>query len=121
MTMTDGELVQRYVKDGSETAFTELVQRHVDLVYSAALRQVNGDPHRAEDVTQLVFTDLARKASGLVKHSSLTGWLYTCTRFTAANIRRAEQRRSAREQEAHVMNTILNSMEPEADCTEVRP
>ena len=103
MNMTDGELLRCYARDRSESAFAELVTRHINLVHSAALRQVNGDAHLAEDVTQSVFATLARKAPGLLAHGSLTGWLYTSTRFVAATVRRTEQRRSNREQEAHAM------------------
>ncbi len=64
--MSDGpQLLAEYVKSGSETAFGELVSRYVDLVYSSAVRLVNGDTHRAEDVTQTVFADLARLARTL--------------------------------------------------------
>ncbi len=105
--MTTNELLRRYAVDGSESAFTELVRQHIDLVYSAALRQVNGDAGAAQDITQAVFTDLARKASRLAGHTSLTGWLYTSARFEAAKVRRAEQRRHAREQESHAMNQLL--------------
>jgi len=115
MNMTDGELLQRYVRDRSESAFTELVTRHLNLVHAAALRQVNGDAHLAEDVTQSVFADLARKASKLLAHGSLTGWLYTSTRFIAANVRRTEQRRIAREQEVHAMNVILAQPDPQPE------
>src|SRR5829696_6870356 len=122
MTATDNELLERYVRDQAEDAFEELVRRHVNLVYSAALRQADGDPHEAEDVAQLVFVDLARKAPGLLRHSSLVGWLYTTTRFAAGNLRRSERRRSLREQEAHAVNTMLQSSpEPEPDWTRVRP
>ena len=121
MNMTDGELLRRYVRDRSETAFGELVQRHITLVYSAALRQVNGDTHLAEDVTQSVFADLARKAARLIRHTSLTGWLYTSTRFVATNVRRTEQRRSIREREAHAMNAFISSTEPEPDWALIRP
>ena len=62
----DSELLGRYAGTRSEDAFAELVRRHVNLVYSAALRQVNGDAHLAQDVAQTVFTDLARKAGSLV-------------------------------------------------------
>ncbi len=119
--MTDGELLQRYVRDRSETAFGELVSRHINLVYTAALRQVNGDTHLAEDVTQSVFADLARKAARLIRHTSLMGWLYTSTRFVATNVRRTEQRRSLREREALAMNAIISSTEPEPDWVLIRP
>ena len=121
MNMTDGELLRRYARDQSEPSFEELVKRHINLIYSAALRQVNGDTHLAEDVTQSVFTDLARKAAKLTTHTSLTAWLYASTRFVAANIRRTEQRRSHREQEAHTMNVIFNPTEPEPDWVQIRP
>jgi RNA polymerase sigma factor (sigma-70 family) len=121
MNMTDGELLQRYVRDHSEIAFADLAKRHVNLVYSAALRQVNGSANLAEEVTQSVFTDLARKADQLVSHTSLTAWLYTSTRFIAANIRRTEQRRHAREQEAHAMNTILSEPESQPAWSQLSP
>ena len=53
----DGELLRRYAETNSESAFTELVERHLPLVYSAALRQVNGDAHLAQDVAQTVFAE----------------------------------------------------------------
>ena len=72
----DAELLSEYARNGSDAAFTELVRRHVDLVHSAALRLTGGDAHRAEDVSQQVFTELARQAGRLAKHPALLGWLY---------------------------------------------
>src|SRR5688572_13292298 len=102
----DIELLRCYVEEGANDAFSELVQRHVNFVYSAALRQLNGDAHLAADATQLVFTDLARKARSLLGHRMLAGWLFTSTRFATAKLVRGEQRRHAREMEAQLMHEL---------------
>ncbi len=94
----DSELLQEFARTNSETAFAEVVKRHVNLVYSAALRQVNGDAHLAQDVAQTVFTDLAKKAGSLAHRENLTGWLYTSAHFAAAKIIRTETRRRDREE-----------------------
>src|SRR6266404_5423349 len=104
----DAELLRRYAQVESEDAFAELVRRHLPLVYSAALRQVNGDAHLAQDVAQTTFTELARKANSLCRRPVLTGWLYTTTHFVAVKAVRAARRRHRREQEAHAMQELLN-------------
>jgi len=119
--MTTNELLRCYVADRSEAAFDELVRQHIDLVYSAALRQVSGQAATAQDLTQAVFTELAQSAPRLVRHTALTGWLYTTTRFLAAKARRAEQRRHAREQQAHMMNQLLQPAEADLVWQELRP
>jgi len=119
--MDNAELLRRYAEDRSEEAFTELVQRNLDLVFSAALRQVGGDAHRAQEVAQQVFTDLARKAPTLAGHTALTGWLYTSTHFAAAKLRRTEQRRQAHEQEAFIMNELLGSADSAENWEQLRP
>jgi RNA polymerase sigma factor (sigma-70 family) len=121
MNTTDPELLRQFVRDGSEGAFTEILRRHVDLVHSAALRQVGLDAPAAEEITQAVFTDLARKASRLVGHPSLTGWLYTSTRMAAAEHRRSEARRTAREKAAHAMSQLLSNDGTEPDWNRLRP
>src|SRR5437879_9785513 len=96
---TDNQLLEKYARSRSERAFRELVERRINLVHSAALRETNGDVLLAEDITQAVFTELARHAAGLVSHPALSGWLYTAVRRTSANVRRSEQigRASCRE------------------------
>ncbi len=107
--MTESQkLLAEYVGNGSEAAFRELVSRYVDLVYSTALRLVNGDAHRAQDVTQTVFIDLARQASKLSSDSMLGGWLHRDTCFVASKMMRGEQRRQLRERQAAEMNAINN-------------
>jgi RNA polymerase sigma factor (sigma-70 family) len=107
-SMNDHELLQRYAESRCEASFTELVKRYVDLVHSAALRQVGGDAHLAHDVTQSVFIDLARKAGSLSVRTVLAGWLYTSAHYAAAKVVRTEQRWRAREQEANSMREILD-------------
>ncbi len=99
----DAELLRSYAKDRSQAAFTTLVQRHANLVYSVALRQVGGDVHLAQDVMQKVFADLARKASSLSQRAVIAGWLYRGTKFAAADLVRAERRRRQREEETGIM------------------
>lgn len=118
---TDGELLGRYSEGNSEEAFGELVRRHLDLVYSAALRQVNGNAPLAQDVAQSVFSDLARKAGALKNHSTVAGWLYTSTHHAAANAVRSELRRHTHEQEAHAMQELLRNSGPELDWESFRP
>src|SRR6266404_4729488 len=117
----DGALLRAYARSGSEDAFAELVQRHLALVYSTALRNVGGDVHLARDVSQTVFFDLARKAASLSNRPVLTGWLYTSTCFAAAKAVRAERRRQAREQEAQSMQEQMSSADQDPDWDSIRP
>jgi RNA polymerase sigma factor (sigma-70 family) len=96
----DAELLRRYAEDRSEAAFAELVGRHVDLVYSSALRQCRSDHHRAQEVTQMVFADLARKASSLVRHPVLPAWLHRSSHLAALDLFRREGRRQRYERAA---------------------
>ena len=119
--MDAAELLRLFVEDRSQEAFTELVRGNLDLVYSAALRQLDGDSHRAQEAAQAVFTDLARKAPSLSRHTALTGWLYTSTHFAAAKLRRTEQRRQALEREASIMNELTATAESAANWEKLRP
>src|ERR1700743_1398598 len=101
--LADINLLRQYCEHNSEPAFAELVQRHINLVYSAALRKT-GNPHAAEEITQAVFIILARKAHTLHGKPMLSAWLYQTTRLTAANFLRHEIRRMHREQEAYMQS-----------------
>ncbi|MBI5768041.1 MAG: sigma-70 family RNA polymerase sigma factor [Verrucomicrobia bacterium] len=116
----DAELLRRYAEEKSEAAFTELVQRHLDLVYSAALRRLAGDAHAAADITQQVFTALARQADSLTRCAVLPGWLYATTRNVAVDFIRVEKRRRTREQEAHTMQQ-LNAASVSPEWENLRP
>ncbi len=115
----DAALLRRYAEDRDEAAFAELVRRNVDAVYSVALRRAGHDAHLAQDIAQRVFVALARDARRLEKHPVLTGWLYTTTRYAAANAVRGERRRKQREQEAHAMEDALSKGPTETDWRQV--
>lgn len=99
------KLLADYVKNGSELAFRELVVRYINLVHSTALRLVNGDSHLAEDITQIVFVNLARKARTLPQDVMLGGWLHRDACFIAGTTMRGERRRHFRERQAMAMNS----------------
>jgi RNA polymerase sigma factor (sigma-70 family) len=104
----DMELVRQFAEQQSERAFEALVSRHVNLVYSAALRQVR-DFHLADEITQAVFIILARKAGSLDSRTSLSGWLYRTARYVAADAIKIQRRRQVHEQEAHMQSTLTGS------------
>jgi RNA polymerase sigma factor (sigma-70 family) len=101
----DMDLVREFARHNSETAFAGLVQCHLNLVYSVALR-FTGNTGDAQDVAQAVFIILARKAASLPARTVLTGWLYETTRFTAIRLLRTQARRRTHEQEATMQSTL---------------
>ena len=117
MSESDFQLLSRYGREGSEEAFAEVVRRYLDLVYSAALRQVRSRA-LAEEVAQAVFVDLVRNINQLSSETVLAAWLYEVTRRTAIDVVRSESRRSAREKIVCEMNTNDDSSDP---WDEIRP
>src|ERR1039458_1004696 len=92
MTANDHELLRQFTREQSQDAFTALVNRHLNLVYTAALRQVRS-PELAKEVCQSVFTNLACNAAKLNPDTVLTAWLYQVTRHAAIDVVRREARR----------------------------
>ncbi len=115
--MSDHDLLQRYARTGDQAAFTEVVARHLNLVYSAARRQVH-PPQLAEDVTQSVFLDLARRARDFPSGQPLAPWLHVVTRRTAIDALRRESRRHAREQTA---SAIAAMQTPDSTWSHIAP
>jgi len=107
--LDDNALLREYVDGNSEEAFAALVKRHVNKVYSVALRHTRNS-HQAEEITHSVFVILAQKSRTLGRTVILSGWLYRTARLTAVTFTRSEMRRARREQEAY-MQSLLNETE----------
>jgi uncharacterized protein (TIGR03435 family) len=118
MQADDMDLVRTFAASGSDAAFAELVRRHINLVYSVALRRLQ-NPHDAEEVAQAVFVILARKAPGLRSGTILSGWLYQTAQLTSSNFQRAAIRRHHREQEAFMQFT--QESEPDTSWQRLSP
>jgi RNA polymerase sigma factor (sigma-70 family) len=116
--MTDTDLLLQFARSRDAESFRQLVVRHADLVYSAAVRQL-GSRTLADDVTQAVFIMLARKA-GSVNGATLAGWLVTASRLAALQALRAESRRRSREHKAAEMKTEVQT-DPTGDWNRVSP
>ena len=115
----DRELLRQYADEKSEPAFSELVRRHIGLVYSIAHRRTN-DAQRAAEVTHEVFVDLARKASQLKTHRVLIGWLYRSAQLAALAAARADRRRRLREEQIGFMQQLAHETS-EPDWDKLRP
>src|SRR5687768_5021921 len=102
----DSELLRRYAKTRAEDAFAELVRRHLDFVYGAALRRVGDDTHLAHEVAQEVFLALAGKAAAVARHAVPKAWLHTAARVSGAQIVGGEERRRRHEQEARTQHQL---------------
>lgn len=114
---SDHELLASFAKHRSDDAFAEVVRRYVDLVYSAARRQM-GSAHDAQEVAQSVFVDLARHAAAIPRHQPLAPWLYVVTRRTAIDRIRREHSRREREKAAGEM---IHAGQTESPWAELEP
>ncbi|MBC7785007.1 MAG: sigma-70 family RNA polymerase sigma factor [Burkholderiales bacterium] len=101
--ISDADLLLDYARTRLDPPFRELVGRHIDLVYTAALRQVR-DPHLADDVAQAVFLILSKRAASLRWQGSVAGWLLVTTRHVARNALKHEIRLKRREQKVAAMS-----------------
>jgi RNA polymerase sigma factor (sigma-70 family) len=119
MAIEDMELLRQYAEKGLETAFAELVTRHVNLVYSVAMRQTRS-LQLAEEVTQTVFVILARKAGSLSRKTILPGWLCRTAHFVSAKAVTSQKRRQIREHEAYMQN-LSTAPEETASWSEMEP
>jgi len=117
----DAQCLEQYIREGSEPAFRKIVERYIALVNSTARRMTGGNVHLAQDVTQLVFTDLAHKAATLPHNVMLGGWLHRHTCYTALKALRSENRGQKRETIAMELHAINENSGHDAHWLELAP
>ena len=117
--MQDDQLLTQYARTGSDAAFSQLIARHLPLVYRTCRRELGSDT-LAEDAAQVVFLLLARKAKTLRAGPSLAGWLYQTAVFVAKDVRKQEARRTRRE-EAVMQEAVHTQTAPASEWDTVEP
>ena len=115
--MNDQQLLHQFVTQHSQPAFRQLVERHTLWLYSVCLRRLR-DPALAEDATQAIFLALAQKAPALLHEPTLSPWLHQVAKFVAANLLRAQTRRTRHESEAAAMTPTTT---PSSDWHQIEP
>ncbi|MCK6470302.1 MAG: sigma-70 family RNA polymerase sigma factor [Planctomycetes bacterium] len=108
---SDCELLSAYARERSEAAFEELVRRHGQMVYAAALR-ILGDAQLAEDAAQAVFLVLAKRAASLLRREHLAGWLCLAACNAARNLTRERCRRAVYERRSNEMRATETDAAP---------
>ncbi len=100
--LNDQELLQRFIGNRDQAAFTVLVQRHGPMVLSIC-RRVVGDLHAAEDAFQATFMVLVRRARSIRRKSLLGGWLYGVALHVALKAKAQSAARCRRERQFTAM------------------
>jgi RNA polymerase sigma factor (sigma-70 family) len=101
-SLSDGQLLERYLRSREERAFAALVQRHGTMVWGVC-RRVLRSHHDAEDAFQATFLVLVRKAASIVSKELVANWLYGVAHQTALKARATVARRGIREQQLMAM------------------
>jgi DNA-directed RNA polymerase specialized sigma24 family protein len=117
----DALLLRRFAVERSDAALTALVARKINLVYSAALRQVGGNSHLAAEVTQSVFVGLAQNAGSLRDATTTAGWLYQSTVFESKKLWRSQTRWRSRQHKGHAMQELNRTDTSNQDWEDIRP
>ena len=96
--LPDATLLARYVRRGDAESFAELVRRLTPLVWGVA-RQQTARREDAEDVLQVAFAELARRAGTIAEPAALAGWMHTVTVRAAGHLRKRAAATAALEAE----------------------
>ncbi len=94
----DGELLERFLSEGDEAAFTALIERHGPMVLGTC-RAMLGDRDGAEDAFQATFLVLICKARSIRGRGALASWLYQVAHRIALQAGTRAARRRSRERQ----------------------
>jgi RNA polymerase sigma factor (sigma-70 family) len=111
LSLTDAQLLERFVSRRDEPAFAALMVRHGPMVLCLC-RQMLRDKQEAEDAFQASFLVLARNAASIQKRPSLSSWLYGVAYRVAARLRGTAARRRTREAAGVDLSELPSSTEP---------
>ncbi len=93
--LSEGELLDRFVRARDEAAFEAIVTRHGPMVLGVCRRLLR-DPNDVDDAFQATFLVLVRKAGTLRSRELLGNWLYGVAYRVANRARVVATRRAAR-------------------------
>jgi len=96
---SDAQLLQQFVSQRDEAAFTALVRRHESLVWRVCWHAL-GHVQDAEDAFQATFVVLAHSAAKIDKREMLGSWLHGVALRIALKAKRDAARRRRHEREA---------------------
>src|SRR5262245_53518700 len=98
----DALLLQQFVEQRDEAAFTSLVGRHGPLVLGVC-RRVLHDAHEADDAFQATFMILAKRAASVRRPEALSSWLYGVAYRVSARARGGSLKRFTHESQVTAM------------------
>lgn len=94
MSLSDEQLIQKFVEQGDQDAFQQVHARHAEnLAGFLSGRYFNNDMALAEDAVQSAFLKLAQQAATLDLSEPLRPWLYLVASNAAIDIQRSRSRR----------------------------
>ena len=116
------KLLETFIRgERREESFAQIVEHFGGLVYASALRRI-GKRELAEEITQTVFSIMARKAPSLAHHPSLAGWVFQTTRLETNKVMRTESRRQRKHQAfAEGLEATLDGVEDTFAWKEILP